>query len=416
MRNNNLPIELKEYDTCTHIDTETLKKIEKFLKCHDIEKVLKITPTSIQSKSWVGVIKCGKTQINILPKLLAATTEENVQETILKNLTFMLSYTHQLEIRSADTALLAKSNNPFLEILIKEFATSLFDALKKQSPKSYIREEENLSYLKGKLNISGQIRHNLANQAKFYCEYDEFSENNMLNQLFYYVTVCLSNLSQNNQNKKILNQIKNFYTDIDLKIFTKEHLSKIKLNRNQTFFERPFSLAKMFIENSSVDMSCFKIENIALLWDMNKLFEEFVYEVLKKQTRNTPNNWEVVAQKGKRLLIQDTGTKRNTFVDIYATRNNETIILDTKYKKFESLDSFSNHDVFQVATYCLLHKSKKAVLIYPQWTQDKLQINACNLNTPEKDYEIQFKTVNLMQDIKTNFNAVKEEIISILPA
>ena len=409
-------IKLNEYQPCHDVgkilNPEDLGRIENFLKKNHLQEAFKITPNSLQATSWVGVVKCGNFQVQVLPKLLASNAYDK-ETTILKNLVFMLAYTRNLEIKSLESSMLSKCENPFLEILIREFANSLFESLKKHSPKSYIRQEDNLGFLKGKLKISGHIRHNLTNQAHFYCEYDEFSEDNVLNQLFYYVATCLSNISKDNENKKILSLIKNFYSEISWVPFDKVKANKVKLYRNQLSFEKPLKLAKMFVENSSVDLTINKVKNIALLWDMNKLFEEFVFEIMRRYNKN---GWKVVAQKGKKLLQQDNSKKRNTFVDIFAYKGNKRLILDTKYKTFEGLDSFSNSDVFQVTTYCLLHEAKKAILIYPQWTKEKLDIAPCNLNTPGdvKPYEIQFKTVNLMQDIKKNLSSIITEVNQIL--
>ena len=408
-------IKLSEYDSCRDVgkilSPEDLGKIENFLKKNHLQNAFKITPNSLESNSWVGVVKCGHFQVQVLPKLLASNAYDK-EAIILKNLVFMLSYTRNLEIKSLESSMLSKCENPFLEILIREFASSLFECLKKHSPKSYIRQEDNLCFLKGKLKISGHIRHNLTNQAHFYCEYDEFSEDNVLNQLFYYVATCLSNISRDNENKKILSLIKNFYSEITWTTFDKTKANKVKLYRNQLSFEKPLKLAKMFVENSSVDLSLNKVKNIALLWDMNKLFEEFVFEIMRRYNKN---GWKVEAQKGKRLLEQDNSKKRNTYVDIYAYKGNKRIILDTKYKKFEGIDSFSNSDAFQVIAYCYLHESRKAILVYPQWTKIKPNTPPYNLNTNNPDKPvIQFKTVNLMQDIKKNLSSIIEEINQLL--
>ena len=416
-------ISLIEYEELKSLNQDELGKIQSFLKKNDLENVFKITPHSLTSKSWVGVVKCGQIQIQVLPKMLAPDKDDKSSDandkknTILKNLIFMLSYTRNLDIKSSEYSMLSKCENPFLEILIREFANSLFECLKKHSPKSYIRQEENLCFLKGKLKISENIRYNLTNQAHFYCEYDEFSEDNVLNQLFYYVATCLSNISKNNENKKILGLIKNFYSEISWTPFDKTKANKVRLYRNQLSFEKPLRLAKMFIENSSVDMSLNKIKNIALLWDMNKLFEEFVFEIMRRYNKN---GWKVKAQKGKRLLRQqdDLKTRRNTYADIYAYKEKDKktcIILDTKYKEFKGINSVENNDIFQVSTYCLLHGSKKAILIYPEW--DEISISPCQLNTDNNVvgvYEILFKTVNLKQDIKKNLEKIKGEINAIL--
>ena len=295
---------IKEYSEFK-IEDRYLDKLQAYLKCQKLDSALKVTRHGIKTKSWVGIIKYKNLHLEILPKLISADANndkkisDEERNIILKNLIFMLSYTKNLDIKTNNTAKLANEKNPFLEILIREFANSLFESLKRLTPKWYIREEEYLNYLKGKIKFSENIRYNCTNQAKFYCEYDEFSENNLLNQLFLFVSTCLYNISNNSYNKKILKFIINYYSDIDFVRFDKFKGRKIKLTRNQELFKKPFELAKMFIEQTSVDLSKNKFENITLVWDMNKLFEEFVYELIKRKIPECKPK----AQKTKRLLV-----------------------------------------------------------------------------------------------------------------
>lgn len=407
------PLVLKEYQELNEQNLDCdLDKLQSFLKCQNLEPALKITRQVIKTKSWVGVIKYKKLHLEILPKLIC-DKNDNIQ--ILNNLLFMLSYTKKLNIKTSNVAKLSTSKNPFIEVLIREFAQSLFDSLKRFTPKKYVREEENLNYLKGKLKFSENIRYNSSNQAKFYCEFDEFSENNLLNQLFLFVSTCLYNISNDSYNKKTLKFIMNYYSDIQLIRFDRFKAEKIKLSRNQELFRKPFTLAKMFVERTSVDLSKNKFENITLIWDMNKLFEEFIFEIMKKSQNEW--GWEFVAQKGKRLLCGDTNKKRNTFVDIYCKRNSDSysIILDTKYKKLQSSDDFSNADVFQVSSYCLLHGAKHAILLYPRYDEEKPIIPDYHLNTEDKNYKINFKTINLKYgNLKDELESIKNEIKEFL--
>ena len=404
------PIIVKEYAK-VEINDSYLDKLQAYLKCQNLDSALKITRHGIKTKSWVGVIKYKNLHLEILPKLISADANndnkisEAERSIILKNLIFMLSYTKNLDIKTNDNAKLSTEKNPFIEILIREFATSLFEALKRLTPKRYIREEENLNYLKGKIKFSENIRYNCTNQAKFYCEYDEFSENNLLNQLFLFVSTCLYNISNSSYNKKTLKFIINYYSDISFVRFDKFKARKIKLTRNQELFKKSFNLAKMFVEQTSVDLSKNKFENITLVWDMNKLFEEFVYEILKRQT-----SLSVSAQKGKRLLKNVDSKMRNTYVDILITKP-QKIVVDTKYKELQSIQDFDNKDAFQVITYCLLHNTNKAVLIYPKFDNninknyelniDKkvcpffIENNPCNKEKIDYKYTIKFLTINL---------------------
>ena len=401
-------LKLKEYDTSTDVTGNDLILLKRYLDKQGLSDAFEVTPNKIRASSYVGVIRCHNLQVEVLPKLLA--DEYANDSTILRNLLYMLSYTRKMEIKSDNNVKLNNSKNPFLEILIHEYATSLFDNLKKQTPKTYIHEQNNLSYMKGKLNFSQHIKYNSTNKAKFYCEYDEFAENNILNQLFLYVSSLLHQITTNNENKKILKQIMNFYADIEFVRISSQRANKIKLFRNQQLFQKAFDLAKMFLSHLSIDFSRNKIENITLLWDMNVLFEEYVFEIMRRKCPEI----SVTAQKGKKLLVEveSNHKRRNTFVDILVEKGNEKIIVDTKYKKFESLYDFSNADVFQVSTYCLLHDTKKAILIYPQWSDDAQTTQICHLNAPQENYTIQFSTVNLRKDLRVS--NIEDELINII--
>ena len=416
------PIVVKEYSKNIKVDDCDLSKLHHYLECQHLDSALRVTPNSIETTSWVGVIKYKNTHFQILPKLIYIKeynedydekTKEETKSNILKNLIFMLSYTKKLDIKTSNESRLSTAKNPFIEILIREYAKSLFECLKRLTPKRYVREEDNLNYLKGKIKFTENIRYNSSNQAKFYCEYDEFSENNILNQLFLFVSTCLYNISNDSYNKKTLKFIMNYYADIKLVRFDRFKAEKIKLSRNQELFKKPFNLAKMFVEKTSVDLSKNKFENITLIWDMKKLFEEFIFEIMKKN--ESEFGWTFTAQKGKRLLAGDDNKKRNTYVDIYAENDKDKIILDTKYKIFTGTDDFSNADVFQVSTYCLLHNADKAVLIYPRWNKEVPNVPSFKLNTDEKDIKINFKTVDLCYvDLKQHLDEITDDIKEIL--
>lgn len=390
-------IKENEFDSCN------LDKLQAYLKCQNLDSALKVTRHGIKANSWVGVIKYKNLHLEILPKLISADVNndnkisEEERSIILKNLIFMLSYTKKLDIKTNDNAKLATEKNPFIEILIREFATSLFESLKRLTPKRYVREEENLNYLKGKIKFSENIRYNCTNQAKFYCEYDEFSENNLLNQLFLFVSTCLYNISNSSYNKKTLKFIINYYSDISFVRFDKFKARKIKLTRNQELFKKPFKLAKMFVEQTSVDLSKNKFENITLVWDMNKLFEEFIFELIKRKIPEC----EAIAQKPKRLLKRENVTHRDTKVDILVQK--PKVIIDTKYKKFKNFEDISSADIYQVTTYCLLHKYNRAILLYPQFENEEPDIKNYHLNNDGDQYRIDFYTINL------KYNDLKNE-------
>lgn len=394
-------------------DNDFVSGIERFLEKNALEEVLSFDRTYIKPSHYVGVIKYKNIQFEILPKLLGQDNDrEDNRKQILKNLLYMLSYTKQLDIKDNEVANITSCPNPFIETLIRVFADRLFDALKRFVPKNYEICEENTSAFKGKLKIAENIRYNLTNKARFFCEFDSFTEDTELNQLFLYVATRLQSISQDAYNKKILKFIINIYSDISFRYFSVHDLKRIRLTRSQQVFSQPFNLAKMFLEHSSVDMSKHQFDNIALIWDMNILFEEFVFEFLKRN-RESLDIYDVKYQKGRRLLKSKDNQHyyANTFVDMFITKTNggPQIVLDTKYKITSGkYGDFNNSDIFQVVTYCKLHDSNNAILLYPATDSTSQDSHAYTLNTDKDTEEVQIKTaqINLQQDLKTSHDSL----------
>lgn len=391
-----------------------------------LQNVFTFTSKGIKANHYVGVLRYKNYQFEILPKLLKKDNpSEKEQKDILKNLLYMLSITRKLDIKESEIAKISKSKNPFLEILIKIYANSLFECLKRFVPKNYVTEEDNLNFLKGKLLFSKHIIKNSVNQAKFYCQYDDFSENNLLNQLFYYVSRMLYFVSNDNENKRILKFIADFFCDIDFKNINIYKIKNLKLTRNQTAFQKPFDLAKMFLENSSVDMNQHKIKTISLLWDMNKLFEEFIFEFIRRnkdEINEEIGNKKIEGikyQKGKRLLYceQEKQYYGNTFVDIFLETSNDKIIIDTKYKINEGkFGEFANSDIFQMITYETIHNSQNAILIYPTVEINKENIHKYKLceDKTSKEHYISTATMYLGYNLQESKEFLIKRLSEIL--
>ncbi|MEI8389582.1 MAG: hypothetical protein WCG23_06810 [bacterium] len=414
----------KKLELDSIFENEDAKKFELFLEKNKLTKVFNITQTSIQAQNYVGVIKYKNYQFEILPKLLGKNEED--RDTILKNLFYMLSYTKQLDIKDNDVAKLSKTENPFLEVLIGIFASSLLDSLLRFIPKNYVLQEDNLKYLKGKLNFTENTKKNIINKACFYCEYDEFSEDNLLNQLFYYVCLMLSQLTKTDENKRTLKQILNIYSEISFVQITKEKIRNLKLFRSQKSFEKSFNLAKMFIENSSVEISSKKFKTISLMWDMNLLFEEFIYQYLRKNQHKVPEISKIRYQNNEKLvkksvnLLEETNHKRsfkNTYTDILIELyDGRLIILDTKWKLNDgNKNEFKNADIYQLLAYKEIHnRLNENQQIYPVLAYPLTKEDFAWQHEVDEGKEVLLTCFDLRTNLKENSEIIIKRINEII--
>ena len=374
------------------LDKDKAQGLQRFLRDKGFGDVLEFGLDEVHTTSFVGVIKYGDLQLNIVPKIIG-NLQEASSISCLKNLIFMLRYVRKLNIRNIDEAELGKTNNPFLEVLIAHYANTLLDALHRHIPHHYETHKENLNALRGKIVFTQHIKNNATNQARIYCCFDEFTANNVLNQILKYVAYALSKITQVSQTYNKLKKILAIYEDVSLRNFHYEESKKVILNRNQTTFNEPLKLAQMFLEHSAISFHEHTFTNLAILFDMNLLFEEFVANVLVEKFGSE----YVKPQKPKEIIA-----KNDEFPVSYNVKPDilfkDKIIIDTKYKILDLPEKKpSSADIYQMLSYAHFYPGyRDLILCYPKYRQEY------SLKLPLKDttdYQIFLLTVDLSQPL-----------------
>ncbi len=119
----------------------------------------------------------------------------------------------------------------------------------------------------------------------------------------------------------------------------------------------------MIILNYAPNISSGSERMLALLFDMNSLWEEYVLVQLKKACQHT--SYTVTGQETKGFWANMTLRP-----DIVISQNGQTeIIIDTKWKRIEG-NKPSINDLRQMYVYNDHWESKMAVLLYPGATND----------------------------------------------
>lgn len=404
------------------------KQIERFksLSVDNIsgKEIFTFKNNSVKANSIVGVITFDNVQIEILPKLLR-NNENDSKFSIMQNLMYMLSYTNQIEINNVGLGLLGKENDGFIEAYIAIFADTLFRRIRKfGATKKYMNFSENLNFVRGRIDFSRNVLNSAFNQSKVFCDYSDLTENNPINIAFKYVATSLSKLTQNQNNYNTLVKCIGLLEGIDTRYVNSEELSKQTVPMRDTNFVALINLTKMFLNHLRPSFANKRENNVfVLLFDMNSLFEEFIYKLLKRNEARF--DIKVKFQKGKRLVTAvrefddssewDSKSLFNTFTDIVIeTRDKKILIIDTKYKLIENSKShfgISNPDVFQLLTYKTLHNSSgglaNVALLYPE-NKDRIQ-KEFRINSESFNSFIAF-TVNLSIDMKKNINSLVDEL------
>ena len=348
------------------IKKETFDSLEKFvLENEKTAQYLKITTKNgfgkvLQAQNYVGVIQTKDgTTIEILPKIKNATTEKS-KDILIK----MLKTLKNSPFKNLSVANLKSSKIPLFEIFISMFLEELTVLVRNGIKSDYISKEENLKFLKGKLKISEQIKYNTIHKERFFVQYEEFISNRVENRLIKTTLQFLYNKSKLNKNQQRIREFLFVFDEIEISHNIKTDFSKIKLNRQMKDYEQVLLWCKTFLcENS---FSPYKGNDIAfaLLFDMNLLFESFVYSYLKKSS----NFQDIKSQDRTHHLAYENGIGRFRLKpDIVI--NGGKIIADTKWKILSEDKAYNGvlqDDMYQLYAYGTKYDNcEKIYLIYP---------------------------------------------------
>ena len=354
-------LQYKDNTRKNYIEKSVFEELEKFVLENELS-YLKLTMKKgygkvLQAQNYVGVIQTKNgTTIEILPKIQNKDNEE-LKKLLLK----MLKTLKNSPFKSFNKAYLKTTKMPLFEIFISMFLDELDKLIKKGIKKDYISKEDNLNFLRGKLKIKEQIRKNFIHKEKFFCEYDEYLNDRIENRIIKTALKFLYKKSKLNKNQKRIREFLFIFDDVSISKNIKADFEKINLNRLMKDYDNVLLWAKIFLLNESFSNYKGKHIAFALLFDMNKLFESYVYYVLRKRYKN------IKFQDKKYYLIynEQNNGKYKLVPDIVI--DNGTIIMDAKWKILNQEKDISQSDLYQMYAYATKYENcKKIYLVYPK--------------------------------------------------
>jgi 5-methylcytosine-specific restriction enzyme subunit McrC len=227
--------------------------------------------------------------------------------------------------------------------------------------KQYRRKQSNQLALKGKLMFAQNIQKNAVHKEKFFCEHQVYDKNHLIHEVLLQGLTVLDSLS-NSQLTDRIKRVSYHFDSVKKTNITVAHFDRIKLNRKSQPYERALNIAKMLILNYSPNISSGQDNMLTLLFDMNQLWEEYIFRILNK---HKPANYTVSFQNSD--VFWESKTIRP---DIVITNpENENFVIDTKWKVLKTNSKPDDADLKQMFVYNLHWKAKRSMLLYPQTTQ-----------------------------------------------
>lgn len=139
---------------------------------------------------------------------------------------------------------------------------------------------------------------------------------------------------------------------------TESTFDKLALNRKTIGYRKAIDIARLILMHYHPDLSKGKDDVLALMFDMNALWEQFVLVSLRKN-----KHFKVSSQSSKGFWKSEAGRVRSIRPDIVISTEKGNFVLDTKWKLTSGQPAMV--DIRQMYAYHHYFEAVKVALLYP---------------------------------------------------
>lgn len=363
-----------------NISQPQLDALWKLNEYHDFE-YFKPIAKGIQFTQYVGVIQVDSLTIEILPKADKdyVKSGDEKQETKWRGVLLkMLQKCGRLKADTAGAAHVKRQQLNLLEVYFELYLSEIEGLVRRGLVKQYRKETKNVGALKGKLEFAGHIQKNLIHKERFYTTHQVYDTNHKLHQVLSAALEVVGQFTKGGRLVDYHKRVEMNFPNVERIKVTSTLLDSIQLNRKTEPYTYAFELARLILLNYSPDISAGRERMLALLFDMNVLWEEYVTVMLRKYVNQYQKGYSVKAQESKKFWHYN-----RLQPDIVLEGPLESVIIDTKWKRPQN-QSASVQDLRQMFAYNKFWEAKKAILLYPGETKENNFINF-EENIPDND-------------------------------
>ena len=329
----------------------------------------------------------------------------------------MLSYAFQVLNEQGFKSIQTEKFNNVADLCAAILARGVSKQLKQGLNREYVEHSEQLSALRGRIEITESIKARTMLKHQMVCTYDDFSANSYLNQIIKTTLKLLIRADITKSRKKELRKLLIFFDEVET---LNPHLIKWnqQYNRNNQIYRMLISICYLVIKGllqTSSDGSV-KLMDFIDEQRMCRLYEKFILEYYKKEfpqikTSSSQIPWIVDDGVFETLPIMQS--------DVILEYGDKVLIIDAKYYVHNMqmhYDTYSIHsgNLYQIFTYVKnkaaeLNDSNKAVsglLLYAKTDE---------LSQPSNIYKMSGNIIGVGTiDLSCDFATIASQLNSVV--
>lgn len=320
----------------------------------------------ITLRNYVGVVCFANgRQIEILPKI--AGDDDAAARRLVLN---MLSSLPHTPFREGGTATLSTCRMPLMDAFISMFVQEVQNLVRSGIRADYVPRRGNLNSLRGRLLPTCQLRHNFLHPERLFCAYDEYDLNCPENRLVKTTLLMLRRHTASARLLRSINELLLHFDGVESSTSVEADFNKARTDRSRRVYTHLLNWARVFLCRRSFSNFAGNKDACALLFPMERLFEDYV-ALHVRRIFEKEYGWNVKTQASGHFLFSTDAERHFPIrLDILARKGEQTIVMDTKWKRLENAPSkhygISVADMYQMIAYAATLHTSEIYLLYPR--------------------------------------------------
>ncbi len=340
----------------------------------------------------------------------------------IQNIYYMLSYSFSVLNEQGYKSITTEKFDNIAELMAAILVKGIATQLKRGLQKEYIGRTEELSLLRGKIDVSESVKTQTMLKSQMVCSYDEFSVNGLMNRILKSTVYLLLKSDISAKRKKELKKLMVFFADVELIDLNIVNWN-IQYNRTNQTYQMMISICYLVVKGLLQTNSYGNTKLMDFIDEqrMCYLYEKFILQYYKKEFPQLSVNasrisWQLDNGEDTLLPIMQS--------DISLQKDNTVLIIDAKYYSHTTQVKYDKHslhsnNLYQIFTYVKnkdyeLRQQKHEVsgmLLYAKTDEDiqpnnvyqmsgnQISVKTLDLNLPFSDISRQLNDI-----VKMHFN------------
>lgn len=318
---------------------------------------------SVKFTQYCGVLQLGDTTIEVLPKI-HGQTDPGFSERVLVRL---LQVNGMVEPVGVGEAMLGQQAHTLLDVFIDHFRGMVQQQLQQGHIRRYVTREDDLPMVKGRLDLNIQLRRNALTPHRASCRYDEFDADNIYNRTLRYVVRQLVPMTRHPDIRRGLSELLLHLGFASDQVVSAERVDSLPFDRTNQRWQPVFRRCADFLRSLHPNVTAGGAHALALMFDMNKVFEGYVTWRFRQSFRGCQ-----IRVQGPRFFLAKNQARQDVFQmrpDIAVMQDGKVrLIADAKWKVLSPEErrlGISQSDMYQLAAYARRYACNRMMLVYP---------------------------------------------------